>query len=123
MSPQVTLIAVVLFLLGAALSYFFGLRAVQASRGLANYRLRQDYLARGRRSFVVTALLLIIAVAVFVTGRGSINQLAPGPTLSAAPTGTPAPQASPSPQPSAAAAAASTALPPTPRPFTSTPAT
>ena len=133
MSPQVTLIAVILLLLGAALAYFFGIRSVQASRRLANFRLRRDTLARGRGSFVAAALLLLLSIGLIMAGRNSARNQPPPTATSAAPLapaaistslptlgGPAASSAATVPVTPASPAASSTSVPPSPTFFTFT---
>ena len=56
------LIGAVLFVLGAIVSYFSGIRSLQTSRRLADYRVRQRYLVRARWSLLFGLLSVMVAV-------------------------------------------------------------
>ncbi|HEY5902839.1 MAG TPA: hypothetical protein VIU39_09810, partial [Anaerolineales bacterium] len=88
MPGQVTLIAVIVLLLGTILGYFVGLRGLQASRRLANYRLRQGAVRKARVAFgagTVSAVLAIAALASVQRPGGIPASLPPSVTPTAFP--------------------------------------
>ncbi len=63
------LIGAVLFVLGAIVSYFSGIRSLQTSRRLADYRVRQRYLVRARWSLLFGLLSVMVAVFLIFLNR------------------------------------------------------
>src|SRR5512143_1002185 len=117
-------VAIIACLLGAVLSYLIGLRAMQTSRRLANFRLRQEQIGRARRSFGITALLAILTVSLVVMGRNA-EQNAPVPPPPPTSTKTQKPAATLQPKTSAPVPSSPTyfALTPTPASTSTTTAT
>src|SRR5512135_3653962 len=105
----ILLIGAILLVLGAIVSYFSGIRALQASRRLADYRVRQKYIGRARWSLLIGMFLVAVAAVLIVANRP------PGKPTSPAPSAVPPAQiASPAPSPAEVSAATSTGPSPVP---------
>src|SRR5512143_3402485 len=61
------LVGAILFVVGALVSYFSGIRALQASRRLADYRVRRRYVVRALWSLAGGLLSVAVAVGLMVT--------------------------------------------------------
>src|SRR5271157_4421788 len=58
----------ILLLVGALVCYGFGIRTLQASRRLANFRFRRGYITSARWLFGVSFLFLVSTVALISLG-------------------------------------------------------
>src|SRR5512138_3307714 len=87
------LIGAILFVVGAIVVYFAGIRSLQASRRLADYRVKQKYVARARWSLVGGLLSLAVAALLFFLNRAPAASAVPtaastDAVLASAPTAT-----------------------------------
>src|SRR5512141_35585 len=80
MTLTLILIGAILFVLGAVVSYFSGIRSLQASRKLADYRVRQRSVVRARWSLVGGFFSVVVAAALFLMNRPANLPAAPQPT-------------------------------------------
>ena len=79
------LIGILVFGVGAILSFASGIRALQASRRWPDYRQRQKYIVRARGSLIFSFLSALMAVLVLVLGEASQGPAAPAPRISSNP--------------------------------------
>src|SRR5512140_311689 len=75
------LIGAILFVLGAIVSYFSGIRSLQASRRLADYRVRQRYVARARWSLAGGLFSVAVATVLLIMNRPGLQAAVPTPTI------------------------------------------
>src|SRR5512141_3099614 len=74
------LVGAILFVLGAMVSYFSGIRALQASRRLADYRVRQRYVVRARWSLIFGFFSIGVAIVLLFFNRPTAKPAVPLPT-------------------------------------------
>ena len=109
------LIGIIVFALGAIFSYYSGIRALQTSRRLADYRVRRRYEVRTRGSLITGTVCALIAIALAVLGEITLT---PG---SPVPTGVTQVLATPSPTPQSLTSATPAAAQSSPTSFVITP--
>src|SRR5512138_3862415 len=85
MTLLLILAGTILFVVGAIVSYFLGIRALQASRRLADYRAKRKYVARARWSLIGGLLSVAVAGVLFFVNRPA-TPAAPPQSTTAAPT-------------------------------------
>src|SRR5512138_3345164 len=103
MTLLLILIGTILFVVGAIVVYFSGIRSLQASRRLADYRMKRKYVARARWGLIGGLLSVAVAASLFFLNRPAAPPPTPTPeatqtSVSASPTATlPGPTPSPVP--------------------------
>src|SRR5512140_937751 len=80
MTFTLILVGAILFVLGAVVSYFSSIRSLQASRKLADFRVRQRYIVRARWSLVGGFFSVLVAAVLFFLNRPASAPTTPGPT-------------------------------------------
>src|SRR5512138_2934753 len=85
MTLLLILAGTILFVVGAIVSYFLGIRALQASRRLADYRAKRKYVARARWSLIGGLLSVAVAGVLFFVNRPAAPPQAPTPLPTATP--------------------------------------
>lgn len=91
---------IILLLLGAIFTYFSGIHAQQVSRRLADFRLRQRYVARSRWYIIASSSFAVLAIVLLVinlsTQKPSSLPASPTPHTNSGTVGTATPSGVPS---------------------------
>src|SRR5512144_1808460 len=83
MTLLLILIGTILFVVGAIVVYFSGIRSLQASRRLADYRMKRKYVSRARWSLIGGLLSVAVAAFLLFLNRPGAAPQAPTPVATA----------------------------------------